>query len=125
MLANPWVILALVFLEAVLLGSVGYKSYNLGQEHLIATQAKERTIEDRTRDAALAVTSEAIANIKVINEHTTQRLATETVEKPVYRDCINTDASFGLLNDSLTAPEDRRGPEGAGDGVVPKADPAH
>lgn len=125
MLANPWVILAIALFYAGSLGTVGYKAYEMGQEHLLATQAKERTIEDRTRDAALAVTSEAIANIKVINEHTTQRLATETVEKPVYRDCVNTDASFGLLNDALTAPEDRRGPEGAGDGIVPKADPAH
>ena len=122
---NPWVLLALVAFYLASVGAVGYKAYQAGGEHVVATQAKERTIEDRTRDAALAVTSEAIANIKVINEHTTQRLATETVEKPVYRDCVNTDASFGLLNDALTAPEDKRGAESAGEGVVPQVEPSH
>lgn len=123
LLANPWVILAIVLFYAGSLGAVGYKAYNAGQEHLIATQAKERSIEDRTRDAALTATSEAISKIKVVNEYKTQRLATETVEKPVYRDCVNTDTSFGLLNDALTAPEDR--PKGSGESVVPEADLTH
>jgi len=122
-LSNPYVLLAIVLFYAGSLGLVGHKAYNLGQEHLIATQTKERSIEDRTRAAALQATAEAIAQIKVVNEYKTQRLATETVEKPVYRDCINTDASFGLLNDSLTAPEDRA--KGAADGSVPQVDPAH
>lgn len=125
MLPNPYVIGAIVLVWIASLGTVGYKAYGLGQEHEIATRAKEKSIEERTRDAALAVTSEAIANIKVVNEHTTQRLATETVEKPVYRDCVNSDVSYGLLNDALTAPEDRRGPESTDHGVVPEVDPAH
>lgn len=122
-LSNPYVLLAIVLFYLGSLGLVGHKAYNLGQEHLIATQAKERSIEDRTRTAALQATADEIAKIKVVNEYKTQRLATETVEKPVYRDCINTDASFGLLNDSLTAPEDRT--KGASDSSVPQADPAH
>ena len=125
MLTNPWVLLAIALFYAGSLGAVGYKSYSIGQEHLIATQAKEKTIEQRTRDAALAVTSEAIAGIKVVNEHTTQRLITDTVEKPVYRDCVNTDVSFGLLNNALTAPEDRPGPESTDHSVVPEANAPH
>jgi hypothetical protein len=125
MLANPWILIAIGVFYVASLGAVGYKAYGAGQEHLIATQAKERSIEDRTREAALAVTSEAIAGIKVVNEHTTQRLATETVEKPVYRDCINTDTSLGLLNDALTAPEDRPRTKSPANGVVPQADAAH
>jgi hypothetical protein len=125
MLANPWVLIAIAVFYAGSLGTVGYKAYQMGQEHVVATQAKERSIEDRTRDAALAVTSEAIANIKVVNEHTTQRLATETVEKPVYRDCVNSDVSYGLLNDALTAPEDRPGAGSADPGIVPQTDSPH
>lgn len=122
LLSNPWVILALVLTEIGLLTGAYHYGDKRGQEHVIAEQAKMQSIEDRTREAALKATAEQISQIKVINEYKTQKLATETVEKPVYRDCVNTDASYGLLNDALTAPEDRHD---ADPSVVPKADPAH
>jgi hypothetical protein len=122
MLANPYVLLAIALFYVGSLSAVGYKAYQMGGEHVIATQAKEDSIETRTREAALQATAEAISKIEVKNEYRTQKLVTETVEKPVYRDCVNTDASFGLLNESLTAPEDRQDTDNGG---VPKVDPAN
>ena len=122
LLSNPWVILALVLMQIGLLTGAYHYGDKRGQEHVIAEQAKADSIEQRATAAATAAAADAISKIKVTNEYRTQRLATETVEKPVYRDCVNTDASFGLLNESLTAPEDRHD---TGDGSVPKADSAH
>lgn len=119
MFANPYTLIAIGLALAASHGFVGWKSYHLGQDNIIATQAKEATIEERTRAAALAAVSEEIGKIKVKNVYTTQRLERETVEKPVYRDCVHDDAAFSLLNDALTAPEDRAAD--ADNGVVPEA----
>lgn len=59
-----------------------------------------------------------IAKIEVKNVYTTQKLERETVEKPVYRECVHSDDAYSLLNYSLTAPEDR---QDVGDLVLPEA----
>jgi hypothetical protein len=122
LLANPYVLLAIVLGLIASHGAVGYKAYHVGQDALVAQQTRDDTIEQRTRAEALRVTSEAIAQLRPKNVYRTEKIVTETVEKPVYRDCVNDDATFGLLNESLTPPERRTD---TGNGGVPGANPAH
>lgn len=119
--ANPYVLLFVGALLVASHGAVGYRAYRMGQDNIVATLAKEASIEERTRAAALEAVAEQISKIKVTNVHTTQRLERETVEKPVYRDCLHDDTAFRLLNDALTAPEDRTA--GVADGRLPEARP--
>ena len=107
MLANPYVLLAIVIGLLASHGAVGYKAYRVGQDNVIAETAKLLDVETRTRDAALAAASEAIAKLRPRNVYRTDRIVTETVEKPVYRDCEHDPATFGLLNESLTPPGKR------------------
>ena len=116
--ANPWVILAVGVALATSHGVVGYRAYQMGQDNIIAEQAKLADVEKRTRDAALAVTSEAISKIEVRNVTIRQKAETITREVPVYRDCRHDAVGLQLVNEALAAPKspDR--------GKLPATDPA-
>lgn len=107
---------ALVIGGLLLSASVGLGAgYRAGANSVTAELARQDSIEQRTRDAALKVTAEAIAGIQV--NHTTIRQRTEEKirEVPVYRDCVNDPTVERLLNDARA----NRVPEPAGDRVVP------
>lgn len=120
MLANPYAIIAIILVYAGSVGVVGFKSYQMGQDHLIAQQAKERSIEDRTREAAIAASAEAISKIEVRNVTIRQKAETITREVPVYGDCRHDPAGLQLVNDALRAPGQPVDP-----GKLPGAGPAH
>lgn len=72
--------------------------------------------------AMVQAAADSIAKIEVKNVYKTQQLEKQTVEVPVYRDCVHSPDAFRLLNDALAGP-DAAGP-GAGDGGVSDARPA-
>jgi hypothetical protein len=65
------------------------------------TQDREALVAKASRDAALQVTAQAIANMKVTHVTTRQLLERETREVPVYRDCRNTADGMLRINDAL------------------------
>lgn len=118
LLANPWAIVVIVLGLVASHGAVGYKAYHVGQDALIAAQAKEDAKTAEVRQEVLDFVAEKLAEMKV--EHQTIRQKTEVItrEVPVYRDCQHDDVAFGLLNDALTPP-DRRGAGGGDQGKLP------
>lgn len=113
---NPWTLLAGAVGFAALTGGVGYKSYRLGQDSVIARQAKEDQIRLETLQLAQLAAAEEIAKITVT--HTTLRQKAEVVtrEVPVYRDCLNDDRIVRLLD---AARANQASAEPAGGGELP------
>lgn len=105
MVTNPYVLLAVGAVLVTSHGVVGYKAYQLGQDNIIAQNAKLEEVEQRTRDAALRVTADAISQIEVRNVTIRQKAETVTREVPVYRDCRHDPDGLRLVNQALTAPE--------------------
>ena len=114
LVANPWVILAAGVALAASHGAVGWKAYQLGQDNIIATQAKEESIEKRTRDAAIKAASEEISKIEVRNVTIRQKAETITREVPVYRDCRHDPDGLRLINEAI-----RPGAQPADSGKLP------
>jgi hypothetical protein len=102
LLANPYVLGAIILAYLASVGAAGYKGYQMGEDHVIAENAKLVSVEVRTRDAALAVTGEAISQIKVNNVTVRQKAETITRERVVYSDCKHDDDGLRLINEALT-----------------------
>ena len=117
-LSNPYTLVAILIALVASHGAVGYKAYRAGQDNIIAQQTKLEDVEKRTREAALAVTSEAISKIEVRNVTIRQKAETITREVPVYRDCRHDAVGLQLVNEALAAPKS------ADYGKLPAADPA-
>ena len=115
MIANPWVILTAVALFAVSIAGTGWKAYQMGRDHEIASQAKAAEVERRATDAALKVTAEAIAGIEVKSVTIRQRTEKEIERVPVYRNCVAGDSVLELTNAAIL------GTEPPGDSVLPGA----
>ena len=105
---TPYVYLGGTLLfAAALVGSYGVGRGD-GRMLQRAEQQKAAEIVALARAELTAAAVDAISQIEVKNVYKTQRLERETVEVPVYRDCVHSDDAFRLLNDALTPPE-RRG----------------
>lgn len=122
--ANPYVLLAGALVLVASHGLVGWKAYDLGKDAVYAEKYQLEEAERRITEAADKAIAKGMSELRVKNVYTTQKLEKEVVEVPVYRDCQHSDAAFGVLNDSLMAPEERAGTEQSSGGVVPEADPA-
>jgi hypothetical protein len=120
MLANPYVILAIVLGLIASHGAVGYKAYHAGENAIVAEQAKEASIEERTRNVALQVTSEAISKIEVRNVTVRQKAETITRERVVYSECQHDPDGLCLVNEAR-----RDAPEPPAGNKLPAAGPAH
>jgi hypothetical protein len=119
LLSNPYVALGLLLAVVASYGAVGFKAYQLGQDNVIAEQAKLQDVETRTRDAALAAASEAISKIEVRNVTIRQKAETITREVPVYGDCRHDPVGLQLVNQALGTEA-----EPAGRDKLPAADSA-
>ena len=105
LIANPYVLLAILVALAASHGAVGYKAYRMGQDNVIAETSKLVDVEVRTRDAALAAAGEAISKIEVRNVTIRQKAETVTREVPVYRDCRHDPDGMRLVNQALADPK--------------------
>jgi hypothetical protein len=112
---NPW--FALAALAA--LGLVGWKGYRLGQDSIIASQAKEQAAIQRTVDAMVAAGAKEVVRVYGRNKPVIQTVPHRTVER-VYVDC-KSDPS--LMHD-FNALVSGSAPEPAGGSKLPPADPA-
>lgn len=117
---NPWVILG-VLLAVIVAGAAGYgKGRSDGKAKVEAQDAHDKQLID---DAAKRIDTDVagrIAGIEVQRGTIVQRVHTEVVEKPVYRDCVNTADGLSLINSALTGV----GPAPAGHRELPAPDPA-
>lgn len=114
---NPYVLLAIVLAWAGSVGGAFFYGRSTGIDHAVADQKETADIVAEVADAAQRAAAEEIAKIKVVNQVNRQVLEREIVEKPVYRDCVNTADGLRAINASL---EDR--PLAAGDRKLPEAD---
>jgi hypothetical protein len=118
----PWLILAVT----LLIGAAGAGGYWQGAKHkadeIAAQEAREAALVEKTREAAQLAAAEAISKIEVKNTTIRQKAEVITREVPIYRDCVHTPATLGLLNDAL-APGAAEG-KPADRGKLPAADPA-
>jgi hypothetical protein len=111
---------AAVIMFGVMVGAAYIKGRSDGHDIAYAQQAKnERIIAEAVAKATEAAAAE-IAKIKVIHKTIQNEVQREVIEKPVYRDCRNDPAVYGLLNRALANSPG----EPPGDGELPGADPA-
>lgn len=121
MLANPYVILAVVLFYVASVGGAGWKGYALGIEHQVAAEAEARQDYEKGRDAALQAAAQELAKLDIKQVTIRQKAETITREVPVYTDCKHDDRTMRLLNDALAPP----GAESPGDGSVPNTGTSH
>ena len=121
MLANPYAILAIVLFYFASLGGVGYKAYRIGEEHVIAEQAKTEQLIEAVTEKAQQGAAEAIARIEIKNVTIRQKAETITREVSVYSECQHDPAGLQLINDALNPANG----QSAGKGELPGAGPAH
>lgn len=114
---NPYVLLAAVLGALALTGGVAWKAYQLGQDSVIASQAKQAQLIREVQAAAQKGAAEEIAKIEIKHTTVRQSLETEIREKPVYRDCVADDRVLSLVNQAIT------GAEPADPSVVPGTRP--
>ncbi len=114
-LVNPYVAIG------ALVGLIGCFLFGMkvGRDMETATQARIEARIKATEEAAEKAAAREIAKIEVINKTTKQVLEREIVEKPVYRDCRNTDAGLQSINSAL-----QNRPLPASDSVVPGVNPS-
>ena len=96
-----------------------WKAYELGRDHELATQAREDTAAERTRQVASQAAAQAIAGIEVKNTTIRQTLEREVRENTVYRDCRSGPGAVSVLNASPGIAAS--GPEPTGGGQLPAA----
>ena len=117
---NPYVLLAIVLAWVGSVGGAFFYGRTTGIDHAVAEQTEDAALIEEAASAAQRGAAEEIAKIKVTNQVNRQVLEREIVEKPVYRDCVNTDDGLRAINAAL---ENR--PLPAGDSKLPDADAPH
>jgi hypothetical protein len=116
---TPSLYLAAALGALLLLAGVGYKAYRLGQDSIIAAQAKEQAAVRATVEAMIAAGAKEIAKIDVTNKTIIQKVQREVIEKPVYTNCRSGADSLQQFNTIVTGSSDA-----TRDGELPRTDPA-
>lgn len=104
-------ILAIILALCVVAGAGGFVGNRLKQAEWDRSIIATKEAQDKALDAA----AKAIAQIDVKQQTIVQRVTHETVEKPVYRDCVN---DPGVMRDINAAIQ----PDGSGE--LPESGPA-
>lgn len=84
----------------------GYQGFRMGQDNVIARQARDDQVRMETLQMAQQGAAEAIAAIEVRNVTIRQKLETRIVDNPVYRECIADDGVLQLTNEAITGRPD-------------------
>lgn len=104
MLANPYVLIAAGLLLAASHGLVGWKAFQLGQNDIIAEEAKLDEARKEGEKAALQAAASEIAKLEVRNVTIRQKAETIVREVPVYHDCRHDPNGLQLVNEALRPP---------------------
>jgi hypothetical protein len=108
---TPTLYLAGALVMAALLGFTGYKGYRLGQDSIIAAQAKEHAAVQRTVDAMILAGAKEVSRINGKNKPIIQTVEHKTLER-VYVDCKSDPSIMRDFNAIVTgAPDAPRGIE--------------
>jgi hypothetical protein len=116
MAANPWVLLALLGAWGASLGGTAWYFEGVGENNVIARQARDDQVRQQTLEAAQAGAAAAIAANKPVNQTIVQKVQREVQTNTIYRDCKLPPAGLRLANEAITGRA-----ESAGGGVVPGA----
>jgi hypothetical protein len=92
--------------------AAGIGGYIYGRSDGVMIQKAEQLAAEASREEALSQVAEIVSKMQVVNKTITQRVERETIEKPVYRDCVNTADGMHLINQALTG---RSGPADRGE----------
>src|SRR5688572_25815180 len=120
MALNPYMIIVALVALGALVGGVGWKSYRLGQDYVIAAQAKEQAAIQATVNAMIAAGAKEIAKIDVTNKTIIQKVQREVIEKPIYTDCRSGADSLQQFNTIVTGSSDSTGNSGVSETDSPK-----
>ena len=102
---NLYVIIVAILAALGLAGVSGWKGYHLGQDSVIAAQAKEAVVIQKVQAAAALGAAQEISKIEVKHTTVRQQLETEIREKPIYRDCVVSERVLGFVNQAITGSE--------------------
>jgi hypothetical protein len=114
---NPYLILGAVLFWVASVGGAGWFGMGVGEDRIIAEQAKVNKAIDETRAAAQQGAADAISQIKVVNTTVKGRVETIVRENTVYRDCKHDARSLRDINAALTGDA----AEPVGGGKLPEA----
>ncbi len=117
--SRSWPILGAV-IGVGALGGTAWKAYRLGQDSILAQEARDNQIRFETLQLAQQAAAEEIRKIEVRNVTIRQKVERETRIEPRYSECVNTDGVMQSINAALagsTAP--------ARGGELPRPDAAN
>jgi hypothetical protein len=117
---NPYVILGVVLTFGVATGGAYIKGRIDGKDLAEGAALREERIAQQSRDAAHAVTADAISKIKITNKTIHARVEREIYEKPVYRECRHDAGGVLGVNEALAGQT-----EPAADRKLPPANAPH
>lgn len=119
---NPWFILG-VLLAVLGAGASGYlKGRHDVTVETAAAQKHDKDLIDAAVSKIDTSVAQRIASIEVKHVTVRQELQKEIVDRPVYRDCVNTPAGLSLINSALTGEPQPLAPGG---GQLPGTGPSH
>ncbi len=98
---NPYILLALVIGWGASVAGAGWWGIGIGEDRIIATQAKVNKAIDETRAAAQQGAADAIAKIEIKNITVNRKLETLVRENRVFADCRSGPSSVHLYNSSI------------------------
>ncbi|MFO0454350.1 MAG: hypothetical protein ACK52I_37830 [Pseudomonadota bacterium] len=104
---------------AVGIAIAGVTGYVYGRSDGVSIEQARQLAAKASREEALSQVADVVSKMQVVNKTITQRVERETIEKPVYRDCVNTPDGMQLINEALTGR-----PGSAGGGELPRTDRA-
>lgn len=76
--------------------------YGLGRTDGQAVEVAKQMSAIRSREETLSQVAEAVSKMQVVNKTIHARVERETIEKPVYRECVHTDDGLRYVNEALT-----------------------
>lgn len=119
MAVNPWVLLAVLCAWLASLGGTAWYFEGVGEARVIAQQAHDDKVRQKTFEAAQAGAAASIAANKPVNQTIVQKVQREVQTNTIYRDCKLLPDGLRLANQAITGSAH---PSGAG--VVPGTDAA-
>lgn len=105
MFGSPYAIVAVVLAFSLATGGAYVKGRVDGRDLEKAAQAERASLVQEARDAMLKTAAESIAQIEVKHVTIRQQAVREVIDRPVYRECRNTDELMRLLNSARGFPD--------------------
>lgn len=96
-----WAVILGALLGVGVLGGTAWKAYRLGQDSILAQEARDNQVRFETLQLAQQAAAEEIRKIEVRNVTIRQKVERETRIEPRYSECVNTDGVMQSINAAL------------------------